>query len=84
MKRLFFTTLLASMLFTSGCNNPISASVEKEGDKTRADMIVELNAAKVDIYNAFKKEIAQSSQNNIDAINAYVQYLMSVINTRNY
>lgn len=84
MKRLFFATLLASMLFTSGCNNPISASVEKEGDKTRADMIVELNAAKVDIYNAFKKEIAQSSQNNIDAINAYVQYLMSVINTRNY
>lgn len=84
MKWLFFTTLLASMLFTSGCNNPISASVEKEGDKTRADMIVELNAAKVDIYNAFKKEIAQSSQNNIDAINAYVQYLMSVINTRNY
>lgn len=84
MKRLFFTTLLASMFFTSGCNNPISASVEKEGDKTRADMIAELNAAKVDIYNAFKKEIAQSSQNNIDAINAYVQYLMSVINTRNY
>ena len=81
MKKLFLAMLIASVAFTSGCKNPISASVEKEGDKTRADMIVELNAAKVDIFNSFKSELDKSNQYNTELINAYMQYLISTLNT---
>ena len=81
MKKIVLILLLALSVATSGCKNPISASVEKEGDKTREDMIVELDAAKQDIYNAFKKEIDQSSQSNQDLINAYMQYLIKVLSS---
>lgn len=81
MKKLFLALLVVSAAFISGCKNPLSASVEKEGDKTRADMIIELNAAKVDIFNAFKTELEQSNQYNTELINAYMQYLVSTLNT---
>lgn len=33
--------ILIGLILLTGCNNPISSAIDKEGDKTRAEMHVE-------------------------------------------
>lgn len=50
MKKLILVICLSSIIL-AGCSNPISSAVEKEGDKTRAEMQLELDLAKQQIDN---------------------------------
>ena len=38
--------LLTGIIFLTGCQNPISSGIAKEGDKTRAEMQAEMELVK--------------------------------------
>lgn len=49
MKKIILICLLIGLIMLTGCNNPIASSIDKEGDKTRAEMAIELQSAKIEI-----------------------------------
>lgn len=56
MKKLLIIAILMTL---TGCSNPISSAVDKEGDETRAEMQNELAAAKIELTEAMKKQLDQ-------------------------
>ena len=43
--------LVVFCVFSIGCNNPISSKIDKEGDKTRAELQAEVEIARQEIVN---------------------------------
>ncbi len=56
MKRLLIILFLTIL---TGCSNPISSAVDKEGDETRAEMQNELASARIELTDAMKKQLDQ-------------------------
>ena len=70
--------LLVGIIFLTGCNNPISSAISKEGDKTRAEMQVEMEIAKQQIAEETKRQLASATiEINGTVINA-INYLTMV------
>ncbi len=66
---------LIGIIFLTGCNNPISSAINKEGDKTRAEMQVEMEIAKQQIAEETKRQLASATiEINGTVINA-INYL---------
>jgi len=65
------------MLLT-GCNNPISSAIDKEGDETRAEMQAEIAIARQEIAEETKRQLASATiEINGTVINA-INYLTMV------
>lgn len=72
------TLLIGIVLLLTGCNNPISSAIDKEGDKTRAEMQVEMEIAKQQIAEETKRQLASATiEINGTVINA-INYLTMV------
>lgn len=70
--------LLIGFIFLSGCQNPISSGIAKEGDKTRAEMQAEMEIAKQQIAEETKRQLASATiEINGTVINA-INYLTMV------
>lgn len=70
--------LLIGLILLTGCNNPISSAIDKEGDKTRAEMQVEMEIAKQQIAEETKRQLASATiEINGTVINA-INYLTMV------
>ena len=70
--------LLLGLIFLTGCNNPISSAIDKEGDKTRAEMQTELAVAKIELAEEMKRQLASATiEINGTVINA-INYLTMV------
>ncbi len=54
MKKLL---LIICLVAASGCSNPISSVVDKEGEETRIQMQAELNAAKTEISTELQRQL---------------------------
>ena len=54
MKKLFFIFCLVA---ASGCSNPISSAVDKEGEETRLQMQTELATAKSEINAELQRQL---------------------------
>ena len=70
--------LLIGIIFFTGCTNPIASSINKEGDKTRAELQSELDLAKQEISaenQAMLEQLAQRFGNDMIAIVNYLNYL---------
>ena len=69
---------LIGLILLTGCNNPISSAIDKEGDKTRAEMRVEMEIAKQQIAEETKRQLASATiEINGTVINA-INYLTMV------
>lgn len=69
---------LIGLILLTGCNNPISSAIDKEGDKTRAEMQVEMEIAKQQIAEETKRQLASATlEINGTVINA-INYLTMV------
>jgi len=70
--------LLLGLIFLTGCTNPISSAIDKEGDKTRAEMQTELAVAKIELAEEMKRQLASATiEINGTVINA-INYLTMV------
>lgn len=70
--------LLIGLILLTGCNNPISSAIDKEGDKTRAEMQSEMEIAKQQIAEETKRQLASTTiEINGTVINA-INYLTMV------
>ena len=70
--------LLIGLIFITGCQNPIGSAIDKEGDKTRAEMQVEMEIAKQQIAEETKRQLASATiEINGTVINA-INYLTMV------
>lgn len=56
MKRLLIILFLTIL---TGCSNPISSAVDKEGNETRLEMQNELASARIELTDAMKKQLDQ-------------------------
>lgn len=54
MKKLL---LIICLISVSGCSNPISSAVDKEGEETRIQMQAELTAAKTEINTELQRQL---------------------------
>lgn len=69
---------LIGLILLTGCNNPISSAISKEGDKTRAEMQVEMEIVKQQIAEETKRQLASATiEINGTVINA-INYLTMV------
>lgn len=69
---------LIGLILLTGCNNPISSAIDKEGDKTRAEMQSEMEIAKQQIAEETKRQLASATiEINGTVINA-INYLTMV------
>ncbi len=66
MKKLL---LIISLLALTGCNNPISSAIDKEGDKTRVELQQEVSAATQQIIDA-----------NDEQVNALIDAIICIVN----
>lgn len=69
---------LIGLILLTGCANPISSAIDKEGDKTRAELQSELEIAKQEISaenQAMLEQLAQRFGNDMSAIVDYLNYL---------
>ena len=71
MKKLLIILFLITI---TGCSNPISSAVDKEGDETRAEMQSELAAAKIELTDAMKKQLDQVQLNISGEVISLLQY----------
>lgn len=70
--------LLIGLIFLTGCQNPISSGIAKEGDKTRAEMQAEMEIAKQQIAEETKRQLASATiEINGTVVNA-INYLTMV------
>lgn len=70
--------LLIGFIFLTGCQNPISSGIAKEGDKTRAEMQAEMEVAKQQIAEETKRQLASATiEINGTVVNA-INYLTMV------
>ena len=71
--------LLIGLICLTGCSNPVSSKMEKEGDKTRAEFAAELATAKIEISAELQAKIDQLRHEtgaDIDSIISYLQYIV--------
>lgn len=71
MKKLLIILFLMTL---TGCSNPISSAVDKEGDETRAEMQAELAAAKVELTEEMKRQLDQVQINISGQMISLLQY----------
>ena len=70
--------LLIGLMLLTGCNNPISSAIDKEGDETRAEMQAEIAIARQEIAEETKRQLASATiEINGTVINA-INYLTMV------
>ena len=70
--------LLIGIIFLTGCTNPIRSAIDKEGDKTRAEMQTEIAIARQEIAEETKRQLASATiEINGTVINA-INYLTMV------
>jgi len=70
--------LLIGLIFLTGCQNPIGSAINKEGDKTRAEMQSELATAKQELSaenQAMIEQLAQRFGNDMSTIVDYLNYI---------
>ncbi len=51
--------IILTLMTLTGCSNPISSAVDKEGDETSAEMQSELAAAKIELTEEMKRQLDQ-------------------------
>lgn len=69
---------LIGLILLTGCTNPISSAIDKEGDKTRAEMQAEIAIARQEIAEETKRQLASATIDiNGTVINA-INYLTMV------
>jgi len=71
--------LLIGLICLTGCSNPVSSKMEKEGDKTRAEFAAELTTAKIEISAELQAQIDRLSVEmgaDIDTVKSYLHYLL--------
>jgi len=73
MKKLLIILSLATL---TGCSNPISSAVDKEGDETRAEMQSELAAAKIELTEEMKRQLDQVQVNISGQVISLLQYFL--------
>lgn len=66
--------LIAALALVTGCGNPISSAVNKEGDETRLEMQNELAAAKVELTEEMKRQLDQVQINLAGEMISLLQY----------
>lgn len=66
--------LIAALALVTGCSNPISSAVDKEGDETRAEMQTELAVAKIELSEEMKKQLEQLYINVSGQMVSLLQY----------
>ncbi|GAB1355463.1 hypothetical protein MASR1M12_42070 [Erysipelotrichia bacterium] len=71
MKKLLIILFLMTL---TGCSNPISSAVDKEGDETRAEMQTELATAKVELTEEMKRQLDQLYVNVSGQMVSLLQY----------
>lgn len=71
MKKLLIILFLMTL---TGCSNPISSAVDKEGDETRAEMQTELAAAKIELTEEMKRQLDQLYVNVSGQMVSLLQY----------
>ena len=71
MKKLLIILFLTTI---TGCSNPISSAVDKEGDETRAEMQSELAAAKIELTEEMKRQLDQVQVNISGQVISLLQY----------
>ena len=70
--------LLIGLIFLTGCQNPISSGIAKEGDKTRAEMQAEMELAKQQIAEETKRQLASATIEINGAVINAINYLTMV------
>lgn len=73
MKKLLIVLFLATL---TGCSNPISSAVDKEGDETRLEMQNELAAAKIELTEEMKRQLDQVQVNISGQVISLLQYFL--------
>lgn len=71
MKQCFLILCLVTL---TGCSNPISSAVDKEGDETRVEMQNELAVAKIELSEEMKKQLEQLYINVSGQMVSLLQY----------
>jgi uncharacterized lipoprotein YajG len=71
MKKLILVVALA---LVTGCSNPISSAVNKEGDETRLEMQNELATAKIQLTEEMKRQLDQVQVNLSGQMVSLLQY----------
>ena len=66
--------LIAALALATGCSNPISSAVNKEGDETRLEMQNELAAAKIELTEEMKRQLDQVQINISGQMISLLQY----------
>ena len=67
--------LLIGLLLLTGCNNPISSQIDKEGDETRAEIAAEMVVAKQEIQQMINNQVGSTTAELDNKLNAIIQYL---------
>lgn len=79
MKKLLLIISLATL---SGCSNPISSAVDKEGEETRQQMQTELATAKVELTEEMQKQLDSLFINISGQLVSVLQYIQTPIYPR--
>jgi len=67
--------LLIGLLLLTGCNNPISSQIDKEGDETRAEIAAEMVVAKQEIETMINSRVGSTTAELDSKLNAIISYL---------
>ncbi len=67
--------LLIGLLMLTGCNNPISSQIDKEGDETRAEIAAEMVVAKQEIETMINSRVGSTTAELDNKLNAIINYL---------
>jgi len=59
----------------TGCNNPISNQIDKEGDETRAEIAAEMVVAKQEIETMINNQVGSTTAELDSKLNAIINYL---------
>lgn len=70
--------LLIGVIFLTGCQNPIASSINKEGDKTRAEMQAEIAIARQEIAEETKRQLAGATIEINGTVISAINYLTMV------
>jgi uncharacterized protein YceK len=71
MKKVLILLVLISL---TGCSNPISSAVDKEGEETRLEMQNELATAKIQLTEEMKRQLDQVQINLSGQMVSLLQY----------
>lgn len=71
MRKLLILLVLISL---TGCSNPISSAVDKEGDEARLEMQNELTIAKIELTEEMKRQLDQVRINLAGEMISLLQY----------